>query len=139
MSEDGGIGRLERRLAAIPKAIVAATEPALMKSANELADTMRRLVPKDTHALEESIAVTGPGAATPPYSQPGGSMVVPENAAAVTAGNEDVRYAHLVEYGTAEAHAQPYFWPSVRLNRNRAVRRIRRAISTAVRKSWGIR
>ena len=32
--------------------------------------------------MAASIAVTGPGQSTPGYSQPGGSMIVPENACA---------------------------------------------------------
>lgn len=55
----------------------------------------------------------------------------------MTAGNKDVRYAHLVEYGTQEAQAQPYFWPAFRLLRKKITARIKRAASTAVKKNWG--
>ena len=60
---------------------------------------------------------------------------MPENAAVVTVGNSDVRYGHLVEYGTADTAAQPFFWPSVRLLRKRTTDRIKRAITKAVREA----
>jgi hypothetical protein len=44
-------------------------------------------------------------------------MVVPESAIAITAGNSEVRYAHFQEYGTADAPAQPIWWPCCRLNK----------------------
>jgi HK97 gp10 family phage protein len=128
-----GLDRLQKRLAAIPKAVREAVVPALLQSANEIADGMRQLAPRETGALIDSIAVTGPGDTTPAYSQPGGSHVVPENAVAITAGNAKVRYAHLVEFGTAKAHAQPFFFPAYRLLKVRAKRRITRAIGKAVR------
>ncbi|MEX0404054.1 HK97-gp10 family putative phage morphogenesis protein [Aquibium sp. LZ166] len=125
--------KLSRRLNAIPKAVKRAVVPALEQSGNELVGAMRNLAPKDTHALEHSIKYTMPGNATPPYSQPGGSRVAAENQVLVTAGNDEVRYPHLVEYGTAHAPAQPYFWPAFRLKRKRLANRIKRAIRKAVR------
>lgn len=135
--DDGGIGRLQRRLAAIPKAVKAATQPALLKQGEAMASTMRTLVPVDTGETKASIEVTPGGRTTPPYSQPGGSMTVPENAVAVTVGGEEVRTAHLVEYGTKNAPAQPFFWPSVRLHQKKATAAIKRAVGKAVRDNWG--
>lgn len=125
--------RLQRRLAAIPKDVKAAVEPALIKSAEELADRMKALAPEDSGDLKNSIAVTLPGQSTPPYSQPGESRVAGENEVIVTVGGEDVRYPHLVEYGTADTEAQPFFWPAWRLSRKRIANRIKRAIGKAVR------
>jgi HK97 gp10 family phage protein len=132
------LARLERRLAAIPKAVKEAVQPALHKSGQELTDSMKALAEtsRDTGALIDSIAWTPAGRATPHYSQPGGSQVVPENAVVITAGNAAVRYAHLVEYGTTKATAQPYFWPAVRLLRKRLTNRIKRSIGKAVRNGW---
>ena len=137
MVDDGGIGRIKQRLAMIPKNVRAAMVPELLKSGNDLAVTARILAPRDTGALQESITVTPGGSNTPPYSTPGGRVSVPELAVAVTAGNKDVRYAHLVEYGTQEAAAQPFFWPAFRLLRKKITGRIKRAASTAVKKNWG--
>lgn len=139
MSDDGGLRRFQARMRAIPKAVREAVQPALVKSADETADLMRRMAEgsRDTGALIESITVTGPGQTTPPYSQPGGSYTVRENEAVITAGNSEVRYPHLVEHGTTKAEAQPFFWPGFRLGRKRAAARIKRAMSKAIRDNWG--
>ncbi len=139
MADDGGLSSFQRRMKAVPKAARAAVKPVLAKQADAMADTMRMLAPDDpaTSApdLKSSIAVTGPGEATPPYSQPGGSMLVPENATAVTAGNTDVRYPHLLEYGTTKMAAQPFFWPAFRLHRKKALAAIKRGIGKAIREA----
>ena len=54
----------------------------------------------------------------------------------MTVGNEEVRYPHLVEYGTAEAPAQPYFWPAVRSLRTRINNRLNRVARKAARELW---
>ena len=135
MAHDNGLTRFNQRMEAIPKAVREAVKPALLTSGQELASAMAALAERsrDTGDLIDSIEVTGPGERTPPYSQPGGSTTVPENAVMVTVGNSDVRYPHLVEYGTKAAPAQPFFWPAFRLYRRRIQRRISRAISKAVR------
>ncbi len=132
MAKSAQLARLERRLEAIPKAVRQAVFPALETSGRELAATMRKLAPEDEGDLKASIAVTMPGHATPAYSQPGGSRVANDNEVIVTVGNESVRYAHLVEYGTAHAHAQPFFWPAFRILRKRIEGRIKRSIGKAV-------
>jgi HK97 gp10 family phage protein len=129
--------RLKQRMSAIPQAVKDAVGPALIKSGNEVSRDAKALAPVDTGALKNSIAVTPPGQPTPPYSQPGGSQVAGETEVLVTVGDTHVRYAHLVEYGTAKAKAKPYFWPAYRLNRKRANDRIKRAVSKAVRSNWG--
>jgi len=129
--------RLKKRMAAIPQRVKHGVQPALKQSGDELAGMMKHLAPKLTGDLADSIAVTTAGNSTPPYSQPGGSMIVPENAVAITAGNSKVRYPHLVEYGTAHAHAQPYFWPSYRLLKKRLSNRIKRSIRKSVKEGWG--
>ena len=124
------------RAAKIPRETIL---PALMKSGEELAHAQRILAEssRDTGALIESIAVTMPGETTPSYSQPGGSRVAGDTEVIVSAGNADVRYAHLVEYGTAKAEAQPYFWPAFRLLKKRLQNRIKRATKKAVKEAWG--
>ncbi|MDI7864090.1 HK97 gp10 family phage protein [Rhizobiaceae bacterium n13] len=136
-ANDGGLARFQQRMRAIPKAVREAVQPALVKSGEDLSGTMQRLAPVDTGALKGSIAVTAPGQSTPAYSQPGGSRVAGENEVLVTAGNSDVRYPHLVEYGTSDTAAQPFFWPAFRLNKKRLANRIKRAVSKAVKDNWG--
>ena len=131
------IARLQRRLMAIPESVREAVKPVIVQNAEELAATMRHLAPDDpaTDApdLKSSIAVTPPGGTTPPYSQPGGSRVSGELEALVTAGNSDVRYPHLQEYGTSAHEAQPFFWPSVRSLQKRLANRTKRAIRKAIK------
>lgn len=133
MADDGGLSSFRRRMRAIPQAARNAVQPALIKSAGDIADIQRRLAPVEDGDLRDSIVVTGPGEATPPYSQPGGAMVVPENMAAITVGNTEVRYPHLQEFGTSRHAAQPFFWPGFRMGRKRALDRIKRAIGKAIR------
>lgn len=130
------LDRLNRRFAAVQRNIREVVQPALVKGAEEIAAMQRQLAVEDSGALKDSIAVTPPGGTTPPYSQPGGSRVVGENEAVVTVGGTDVRYPHLVEYGTSKAPAQPFFWPGFRLTRKRALNRLKRSIRKAVRIGW---
>jgi HK97 gp10 family phage protein len=125
--------KLRRRLAAIPKSVKRTVEPALASAGRDLSARMQLLAPVDSGELRDSIAVTLPGQSTPPYSQPGGSRVAGELEVLVTVGNEEVRYPHLVEYGTADVAAQPFFWPAFRLSRKRLTSRIKRAIRKAVK------
>lgn len=137
MAQDGGLSRFQKRMRAIPEDVRKAVRPALLKSAEEVAGAMRSLAPEDEGDLKESITVTGPGEQTPAYSQPGGSQAAKENEAIVTVGNSDVRYPHLVEYGTAHAPAQPFFWPAYRSLRKRSESRIKREMTKAIKKHWG--
>lgn len=139
MADDGGLSRIQQRLSAIPQKLRERMGVVTLEEAGKLADDMRTMAlsSKDTGALIASIAVTPAGQTTPPYSQPGGRTVVPENAAMVTAGNKEVRYPHLVEYGTKTAESQPFFWPSVRLNKKRITNRIKREIRKIVNENWG--
>jgi HK97 gp10 family phage protein len=130
---DGGLASFQRRMKAIPEAVRQAVAPSLLAAAEDVADAQRALAPKDEGDLAASIVVTGPMQSTPPYSQPGGAKLVPENAVAITAGNTDVRYPHLQEFGTSFHPAHPYFWPGFRLTRKAALAKIKRAIGRAVR------
>ena len=130
------LANLQKRLDATPVAVREAVQPALRKSGDELADRMRSLAPELTGALKQSIHVTYSGELTPAYSQPGGSKLAGPLETLVTVGDAETRYPHLVEYGTADATAQPFFWPSVRLLRKRTTNRIKRSVRKAVREGW---
>jgi len=136
--KDNGLASTLAAFDRIKRAPREAVIPALLKSGNELASAQKVLAEtsRDTGALIDSIAVTMPGHSTPPYSQPGGSRVAGETEVIVSSGNSDVRYAHLVEYGTAEADAQPFFWPALRLLRTRLQNRVNRAAKKAVKEAW---
>jgi len=142
-----GLKELNEKLKRIPASAQVAARTAVTLGATELATLQKNLVPVDKGDLRDSIVVTPPGGTTPPYSQPGGSRTAGPVEAIVTAGNTDVRYAHLVEFGSAPhtnagsaagsrnpgARAQPYFWPSYRALRTRIRSRITRNINTAIK------
>lgn len=142
-----GWDRLKRRLEKIPKNVREQTQPAITSAAQDVAEVMKALAPVDDGDLKDSIVVTSGGQRTPPHSQPGGATTVPENAAMITAGNSKVRYAHLVEFGTRAhinggqfagttnpgATGQPFFFVGFRLAKAKAARKIKRAVSKAVR------
>ncbi|GGG62788.1 hypothetical protein GCM10011415_06460 [Salipiger pallidus] len=135
MADDGGLKSFRSRMRAMVKAGKDSASPALLQGGYEVADAMEALAPEEDGDLKGSIAVTPAGQMTPPYSQPGGSHVVPENQVAITAGNSDVRYPHLQEYGTRHHAAQPFFWPGFRLARKKAENRIKRQIAKAIREA----
>lgn len=134
--KDGGLSNLMSAMDRVKNAPRKSINRALLSSAHELASAQAHLAPEDTGALKDSIAVTGPGEATPAYSQPGGTRIAGEHEVIVTAGNSDVRYAHLVEWGTAKTEAQPFFWPALRLLRKRLQQRIDRAGKKAIKDAW---
>lgn len=126
---------LEKRLKAIPEAVVTGVRPALVKGAEEIAATMRALVPVDEGDLKSSITVTAPGQTTPAYAEGGGKRTAGSNQALVTAGNEDVGHGHLQEFGTVAQEAQPFMRPAERIANPKAQRRINRAIGQAIKKA----
>lgn len=144
-----GLAKLNRKMKAIPESVKQAARVGVVEAATEIANLQQNLVPYDQGDLHDSIHVTKPGETTPPYSQPGGAQVAGPQQAIVTAGDTDVRYAHLVEYGTA-SHAQggifegtqhpgtapqPFFWPAYRALRGRAKRKIGTAITKSMRQA----
>lgn len=116
------------------------------KSSAEMVQMARALVPVRTGKLRDSIQATPPGGQVPDYAQ-GGVKSVPAGAWMVTAGNDHVRYAHLIEFGAAPhvaggrfegaAHPgnrpQPFFWPSYRATARRHKNRAGRAISQSIK------
>ncbi|UWR59112.1 HK97-gp10 family putative phage morphogenesis protein [Phaeobacter inhibens] len=124
---------LEKRLLAIPEAVLTGVRPALVKGGEEIAAASRALVPVDEGDLKESITVTEPGQTTPAYAEGGGKRTAGPNQVLVTAGNEDVRHGHLQEFGTVKQEAQPFMRPGARLAKPRAQRRINRSIGQAIK------
>ena len=126
---------LEERLRAIAPEIIAQLRPALVRSGNEVASNMRALVPKDTGNLEESITVTGPGETTPAYAANGGKRTAGPNQVLVTVGDDGARYGHMLEFGTSKMEAQPFMLPGWRIAKPRIDRRIKAAITSAIKKA----
>lgn len=141
--------RLFQKLKALNEDVAREVVEANERLADEMVLQAQRLVPVEHGDLQDSIVATYGGQQSPAYSQPGGSMKVPEGSVLVTAGNSRVRYPHLVEFGTRPhvnagkfpgtenpgAPAQPYFWPSFRLIRSRLRRQVSAAVRRAVRKA----
>lgn len=144
-----GLAMLNRKMREIPEAAKEAARKTVVESAQEIANLQQNLVPYRSGELHDSIHVTKPGETTPPYSQPGGAQVARPEQAIVTAGDTNVRYAHLVEYGTAPhingglfagsqhpgTSAQPFFWPGYRALRGRAKRKIGMSINKSIKQA----
>ena len=138
---------IAKRLEAIPEAILRHLHPALVASAKATASVAIQLAPKDKGDLSASIEVTEPGQTTPAYAAGGGARTAAENQALVTVGNPDVRYGHIAEFGSKPringgifegtqhpgTAPQPFFLPAQRLTRLSNERRIKRAISKAIK------
>jgi len=135
MAKNVQLAAFDKRMDAIVKDFRAEIHAVLLKNANELADAIRHLAEtsRDTGALIDSVTVTLPGQQTPNYSL-GGGRVAGEFEYVVSVGNTEVRYPHLVEFGTAETDAQPFFWPAVRLLAKRFDNRVKRAIRKIIKK-----
>lgn len=129
-------GRLMKKLAAPPAAAKREIRPALEKSADEIVQLAKNLVPVDQGDLRNSIGWTW-GAA------PKGAIAIGTVAGAgagaemtitVFAGNDEAFYARFVEFGTQQASARPFFFPAYRALRKRSKSRIRRAGTKAAKK-----
>ncbi|KQT08525.1 hypothetical protein ASG40_11645 [Methylobacterium sp. Leaf399] len=146
-----GRERLLKKLAALSPKTREAIGKAVRQGADEIVAAQKRLAPKRTGALAASIVATSGGAA-PKYSQGGrttGQASDPELTVVVSAGNSKVRYAHLVEFGTAPhenkglfegsqnpgAKPAPFFYPVARAYRKRVKARITRATKKAAREA----
>lgn len=143
-----GSDALKRKLAALPAAVAAALNPALKRSAEEVAVDARALAEtsRRTGSLLESIDATGPGETTPAYAANGGRRTAEDGQAFITAGSPDARHGHLVEFGTEERQhkdgtptgkmeAEPFLLPAWRLNMTRVKNRLRRVIRAEVKKA----
>ncbi|RCW80930.1 HK97 gp10 family phage protein [Phyllobacterium bourgognense] len=147
--DDGGLARVQRKMARMAEAVHDAARLAMEKSAEEIVTLMRNLVAVDDGDLRDSIGWTFGNA--PKYSQRIGKIEASDGDLIITiyAGNSKV-YAHLVEFGSAAhlnggmfagtknpgAPAQPFFYVSYRSNKKRAAARTKRAVKKAARKVW---
>ena len=134
MARNKSVARVVKRLQNIPRMVREELIKENLATAEEVANVMRRFAPVDSGALKESITVTPGGEMTPLHSQPGGRYVVPDNQVVITAGDNAARYAHLVEWGTNDTEAKPFFWPVIRSMRQRMLRKLRAAARKAVKR-----
>lgn len=145
-----GRSALLRKLATLPEAARQEIGKAIKTSADEIVSAQKRQAPKRTGALAASI-VASTGANVPKYASVGltgsGQAGDPDLTVVISAGNTRVRYAHLVEFGTAPhenkglfegsqhpgAKPAPFFYPVYRAYRKRVKSRITRATRKSAR------
>lgn len=156
-----GRERLLAKMKALPGEVRSAIKQALAEGADEITDMQKRLAPVSatgSHgnapgALRDSIVQTWGGGKVRYSSLAGnaGEAGDPDLSVRISAGNSKVRYAHLVEFGTAPhinagkfagtqnpgAAAQPFFFPAYRALRKRVKSRITRATNKAAKKVAG--
>lgn len=143
-----GLARLHRKLQRMPEVAKARIKTAMEQGANEIVAMMKSLAPVDDGDLRDSIGWTW--GKKPKYAQALAtvkSSLAGDLTLTIYAGNEKVRYAHLVEFAT-RAHqnggqfagtmhpgtaAQPFFFVAWRALRKRTNSRITRAINKAAK------
>jgi HK97 gp10 family phage protein len=163
MAKIEGRERVIRKMRALAPETRLALSDALKKGAGKVVDTARAFVPVDTGALRASIQAYPGGApdfgtsgviqiaSKKPRKKSGRSAAASrsasrlESGAAITdpyltvdvvAGNSKEYYARFVEFGTSSKKPRPYFFPSVRLNKNKVKRGVAKAMRDAARKAW---
>jgi len=166
MAKMKGIEALQAKLKALPKAARSEIRQALAEGADATVETMKQLAPVSpagTHGfapghLKASITATFGDGSVPKYAAfraRKGRRIIrandPDLSVTITAGDEDVRYAHLVEFGTRPhvnggkfagtqhpgTKAQPFFYPGWRANKKRVKARLARAISRSAKQAVG--
>lgn len=153
MAKITGRESLLAKMAKMPTAVRSAVKQALAQGADETQADMRRLAPKKTGALAESIVQTWGGGKVRYSSLSGdtGEAGDPDLSVRISAGNSKVRYSHLVEFGTAPhkngglfegtqhpgTTAQPFFYPAYRSNRRKVRARMSRAAAKALKQAAG--
>lgn len=143
-----GLDRLKRKLKRFPAVVEQEIRVAMEQSATEIVALMKSLVAVDSGDLRDSIGWTWGD--RPAYSQAIGAVKSAQGNMVITiyAGNTNVRYAHLVEFGSAPhinggrfagsqhpgTAAQPFFFVSYRALRRRAKGRVTRAVNKAAKR-----
>lgn len=144
-----GLAKLDKKLRKLPEAALIAIRAAMEAGAIEIVAMMKRLVPEVSGDLRDSIGWTW--GKKPKYAQAlavAKSKLAGQLTITIYAGNEKVRYAHLVEFATAPhingglfagtehpgTKAQPYFFVSFRALRKPAKARISKAIRDSAKR-----
>ena len=118
MSRNRDLASVLKAFDQIPKQARQTIRPAVARGVKEIAERVRYLAPEDEGDLKASVK----------------DEVTSDVSGRVTVEDEAGMY---VEYGTAKTDMQPFFWPAVNTTKTRVRRRIDRAISKAVKDTWG--
>ncbi len=150
MAKITGRQRLRAIIRLLPAELRAEIKKATLSAAEACAAAQRSMAPFHTGALRNSITVT-PGDRPLPahaFKPSRGAIKDPGLAAIVSVGNTNVRYAHLVEFGTSPhtnkgefpgtqnpgAPAEPFFIPGYRATRRKGQAQINKAARNAIKK-----
>lgn len=138
MSPNNGLSDLQRRLARIPAAIKRAAEAALDQGADEIAQTQKKLAPHEDGTLQDSIQWKRDGELRRLITA-GGPTTTKKVRNSEKGNAPEYDYAMAVEFGTQKMGPQPFFWPGYRVAKKRAVGRVKRAVSKAIKDTYGKR
>ena len=152
MAKIKGRDRLRFVLTKMPKEVRRSLRAAILSAADDVANMQRRLVPVETGKLRDSIKVTPGDQDLPRYAQLRSKRQFPDPylAAIITVGNSEVRYPHLVEFGTAPhinegrfpgtlnpgTPPRPFFYPGYRASKKRAQAKINSAARKGIRNGF---
>ena len=148
----GSLARVRKVVRKLNSEVVEAMDETSRNTAEQMVAIAKSLAPHRTGALIDSIQRTGPGQIVPAHAQgQSGRFKGPlrEGQHVVTVGNDEVRYAHLVEFGAPKhiaggmfkgaehpgAPKQPFFWPAYRAVRSDHKKRSSKAVTKAIRKA----
>ncbi|WP_304272103.1 HK97-gp10 family putative phage morphogenesis protein [Brevundimonas naejangsanensis] len=125
------IANITKRMLAVPQEVKKAAEAELERTANMMADGMRRDVRAyayedgDLHGSIKVVRVDDEAGQIVYRVQAGGEGTTRRE------GRRPYDYALAVEYGTQNSPARPFFWPNYRQNRRKA----RAALTKVMRKA----
>lgn len=124
------VEQLRKKLRAVSKHLRRNVSPAVDKSADEIISQAKSFAPVDDGTLRDSIRTRNKTDLGVDIVA-GGSPTKRK-----TASGFEYDYAVGAEFGTQNSPAQPFFWPAYRLNRKRAIGRIRRAVAKSVKDAF---
>lgn len=121
----------------LPKRLKAALGEAVSEGVEEVADLQRRLVPTDTYDLYHSIGTSISVDATKGYvvaGDTGNTSDITTLTRRKSGKAKRAFYGVLVEYGTKQRPATPFFWPAWRASIPSLRRRFKRMFATAFKR-----
>jgi HK97 gp10 family phage protein len=128
-----GIDKLKRRLVdELPKETRAAMEAAMLESADMIVSGAKLRAPVETGGVRDSIRHHGVK-----EGKRGGlyvAITAGDSSTETTGEGKSYQVARMLEFGTVDMPAQPFLLPAYRVNRRRAVTRMRRAARDATMK-----
>lgn len=141
-----GLDKLMRKMALIPSKVLQEVRYSMERSATEMTDMMRRLVPVEHGVLRDSIGWTWgdapKGAMVIGSVRSGknkgdavGRMTITIYAGGKSGRGTDAFYAWFQEVGTVNMAANPFFFPSYRALRSKAKGGITRAVKKGMKAS----